>query len=160
MNRNARLHGLWAAVIAELLSSYWMFISFPTDSNVDYYPTSWSYMGEHFLVWSLVASPLFAILVRNQSRMRSTRINLRALSAVAVISLAAEVASSAYLWYFATLEGNVPKLWYVNNFGKYLQARAAPWGLSFVIILTIEVFIKKDKDGKNISVEDDTKRPW
>jgi hypothetical protein len=52
------------ATIAELLPSLALWVLSPTDSVRVWYPSLWSYMGEHFLPWAFIAIVLTCSLFR------------------------------------------------------------------------------------------------
>jgi hypothetical protein len=57
---NSRLTG--TALVAEIVPSLCLWILSPTDSVRTWYPSLWSYLGEHFLPWSgiLLATMMLA----------------------------------------------------------------------------------------------------
>src|SRR5690349_18271167 len=121
--RGTWLLGIVAAAGAELWSSYWMLHSIPSDTILDYYPTTWSYVGEHFLTWIIVAFPMFTLFCGTHWYV-SGEGKLRDFMTIACISIVAEILSSAYLWFVATPVGAMPKLWWKGGFGTYLVARS------------------------------------
>ena len=117
----------------------------PTDTVLRYYPTTWSYVGEHFLAWCVAAFPMVLVFFAARQRQGTRSNRWRDVLTVGVIALIAEVLSSAYLWWVATPNGEEPKLWYADGFGTYLWARAIPWTTSFMVILGTRALIWKGR---------------
>ena len=135
--------GCVASIAAELWSSYWLLQSIPTDSVLTSYPTTWSYVGEHFLAWAATALPIFLICFWWTKRYRLRRSPWLELMTVLVISCISELISSAYLWFIATLDGEQPKLWFESRFWAYMRARVFPWLIAYGVVLLIGICIEK-----------------
>jgi hypothetical protein len=127
-----------AALGAELISSFWLLKSIPTDTILVYYPTRWSYVGEHFLAWAAALSSLVVSLISVTATLKRPRLSHRVIPpAIGAISLVAELLSSWYLWFVATPEGVEPKLWYTGGFWTYVEARFLPWLMSFSLLAVV-----------------------
>ncbi len=133
-----------AVLGAEVASSFWLLKSIPTDTILVYYPTRWSYVGEHFLAWAVALSSLVVSLVSVTGGLKRSKLSMRGVSVtISVLSLLAELLSSWYLWFVATPPGVDPKLWYTGGFWTYVEARSLPWLVSFSLLLTIELIVAR-----------------
>src|SRR5215467_6271260 len=97
-----RVSGIWlsgwtAALGAELLSSYLLKHAGPTDTVLWNYPTTWRYVGEHFLVWAVLALPIFSI---GRAIISTTRRGgWKDVVMISCTVLGTEVMSSVWLWH-------------------------------------------------------------
>jgi hypothetical protein len=102
--------------------------SIPTDTVLVYYPTGWSYVGEHLLAWAVALFSLITSLVsvggRLKVRLRPSRGGT--LMAIGALSFVAELLGSRYLGFVAMADDVEPKLWYTGGFWTYVEARFLP----------------------------------
>src|ERR1051326_5020902 len=124
----------------------------PSDTILDYYPTTWSYIGEHFLAWAVFAVPIFTLFFGTHWRVSGVS-RLRDIITIAWISMITEVLSSAYLWFIANPVGAAPKLWWRGGFSTYLLARSPSWVIAFLLILVIGLFIDKRRATRAVAGE-------
>jgi hypothetical protein len=141
-----RTSGIWlsgwiAALGAELLTSYLLKHAGPTDTVLWDYPTTWSYVGEHFLIWSLLALPIFSVgraIVAKTSRPGGWK----DIVMISCTVLATEMMSSLWLWHIHD-EVGVPGVWYEDGLGAYLRARLLPWTIGFVAIFACAIVVHR-----------------
>jgi hypothetical protein len=118
----------WFLMLAtcELFSSWWLWGSIPTDTVATYYPTAWSYIGEHFLIWLIflaVLTILLKLTLRREFWMRA--FGLWHCTLVIGAAIVLEFLSSSYRWYLGLQDGSrFP--WWRGGFGTYLAARLVP----------------------------------
>lgn len=97
-----------AALLAEVWSSLAIMGTIPTDSVLTYYPSQWSYVGEHFAPWFLIFLPLAIATIFAALRL-NTLIGWKGfgidLSIVAATGLLAVFLTSRHLWTQATMPG-------------------------------------------------------
>jgi hypothetical protein len=129
----SRLFGV--AVGAEILPSLCLWALSPTDTIRVWYPSVWSYLGEHFLVWSALLLLLLSLLkgareelqllIPNSSKPQSHLLTFHEYVAFAGLLLAADVAASLVLVGTTWLrdEAFTTKMWYTHSLRDYLLTR-------------------------------------
>ena len=117
------IHCLFALGLCEIFSSWWLWAHIPTDTIATYYPTAWSYIGEHLLIWLMFLVP-FATFLQVTTKREWWGPYQGGWHVFSVIALAVllELLSSCYRWYLAMQDGSrFP--WWTGGLGSYLGAR-------------------------------------
>jgi hypothetical protein len=139
-----RVSGIWlsgwiAALGAELLTTYLLKHAGPTDTALWDYPNTWSYVGDHFLVWSLLALPIFSV-----GRARVLKLSRpggwKDIVVTSCAVFATEMMSSVWLYYIHD-EPGVPGVWWEDGLGAYLGARLGTWPIIFVVALGCAIVV-------------------
>ncbi len=131
---------LLALGFCEIFASWWLWGSLPTDTVAVYYPTGWSYIGEHLLIWLVFLSPV-AVLFHAASRRGLWAVYLGGWRCILIFGLAAllEFSSSSYRWYLVTEDGTrFP--WWTGGFGSYLVARLVPLLISLTFAMAVALW--------------------
>jgi len=114
---------------ANLAASLFFALRAPTDSIRVWYPTLWSFLGEHFLLFLVCLSCLFFVVQRLPANMRGSlrsrdNLGLSMLFGYGILTVGSDVLASAYLWFVALQSGGLPTLSYPrDNFWNYLWLR-------------------------------------
>src|SRR5215475_4379784 len=133
LTSNGRL--AFVGVASNLVSSWWLWVSSPTDSVRVWYPTIWSYLGEHFFLW--IGFCCFSLFIfratydkhgANALTTRATGLRQMSRSQYAAVCMgfiAADLCASLFLafstWWW---EHNFTvRLWYTASLKDYLFAR-------------------------------------
>jgi hypothetical protein len=131
---------LLALGLCEIFASWWLWGSLPTDTVAVYYPTAWSYIGEHLLIWLVFLVPV-AVLFHAASKRGLGAVYLGGWRFILIFGVAAllEFLSSSYRWYLATEDGTrFP--WWTGGFGSYLLARLVPLLISLTFAMAIALW--------------------
>jgi hypothetical protein len=113
MNRRVLAFG----ISVELLTSFWLYTTAPTDGVRVWYPSLWAYVGEHALVWGILIAVLFALFRKKSSSEVLT-------ASACVVS---ELVSTLYVWFVIPSEGDVSRAWYTGRFSDYFRMRLTTW---------------------------------
>jgi hypothetical protein len=126
---------LVALGLCEIFTSWWLWGSLPTDTVAVYYPTVWSYIGEHLLIWLMFLAPV-AVLFRAISKRGLWEAYMGGWRFILIFGVAAflELLSSSYRWYLA-IEGDTRSPWWTGGFGNYLLARFVPLLISLTFAM-------------------------
>jgi hypothetical protein len=144
-NRNIVSIGL----ASNLIPSWWLWMSSPTDTVRVWYPTIWSYLGEHFVLWVGFTAFFFAIarvaFARQSAHMfdpsqRGTRhITFFQYLFICLIFLASDLCTSFYLavstWWWE--HRFTTRLWHTESLRDYLFAREP----IFLVVLLVATFV-------------------
>jgi hypothetical protein len=141
---NSRLFG--TAVIAEILPSWCLWVLSPTDSVRVWYPSFLSYLGEHFLPWSVVLiillnipAPILAGLqlsIPNFSKSEPRLLGFREYASFAGLLLASDVIASFLLIVWAQGEAFTTRLVYNRSVSDYFEFRE-PIFLAVLLLASI-----------------------
>lgn len=131
---------LAAALLAELWSSIFIMGMIPTDSALTYYPSQWSYVGEHFAPWFLIFLPL-AIVSMCAALKLSSFVGWKGFAidvlTVAATGLVAVFLTSRHLWTEATMPGERLTLWWKNDFREYMWIRVCSWAFGYAAVVAL-----------------------
>lgn len=123
----------------EVLVSARMFSAAPTDTVRTWYPTVWSYIGEHgtvtILTWFLLLG-IARIIGRSELHHLPNSWPAWGLWLFCA-GLSIDVAASAYIWFVAPMSGAKPRLWYTPTLGPYLILRGVSWCVMFALIVLV-----------------------
>jgi hypothetical protein len=123
------------AVIAELVPSWCVWILSPTESVRIWYPTVWSYIGEHFLLWYaclLIMVGLFKPFQEQiwspmpiSSNVRPLFLNVQQYALFAGLCLISDVSASLLIvgWGWLGNASFPTRLFYTGNLLNYLRFR-------------------------------------
>ena len=121
------------AIAAEAIPSFWLWVTSPTDSVRVWYPSAFSYVGEHFLVWCLAILCLLSLLTlaRRQPELPFSGVSTPYLLSVpayvslTLLLLAADVTASVLVASVSRSGDGVfaARMWYTQSLRDYLFAR-------------------------------------
>jgi hypothetical protein len=124
-------------VACEVFTSWWLWGSIPTDTTAAYYPTMWSYVGEHLAIWIVPFLAFVVPMAIPEVRRRWLELTvLQQCSVVVAVGLVLELLSSGYRWHLTAQDGAVPP-WWRGGFSAYVVARLEPLVSSLVVAFVI-----------------------
>jgi hypothetical protein len=138
-----------AGLAANLAGSCYVAFQAPTDSIRVWYPTIWSYLGEHFLVFFLSVSCVFFAVQYlsakgHRSRGRGSSISYSKLIGFSIPLVLLDVGASAYLWFVAPRSGSLPTLSFSqHDFVGYLESRESIFACVLLVILTGQCLVAR-----------------
>jgi hypothetical protein len=145
---------VWLLVLSasELFASWWLWTRIPTDTVRLYYPTAWSYVGEHFLIWlsaCVILTPLVKVAIKYG--VWTSEFTARHCASVVLLAAILEVSSSSYRWWLALQDGSrFP--WWEDGLAAYLSARALPVIGTFIVGMTVAILLSR-LGARNTSTE-------
>jgi hypothetical protein len=132
---------VWGAVLfaCEVFTSWWLWGSFPTDTTAAYYPTMWSYVGEHLVMWIVPFLGLVALIALPHVRRRWLALTvLQQCGLVIAVAAVLELLSSGYRWHLTAQDGVVSP-WWRGGLSAYIVARLRP--LFSALLVTIGIVL-------------------
>ncbi len=132
----------WILFWAELLCTFWIYGSLPIGGKA--YPTPFSYVGEHLIVWLAMISIVQGFLRLAKSRgliVNSHGIWLPRHYLITGVIL--ELCSSLYLWHYQSIWLREPTIWVDlltpnHAFKAFIEQRIITWSI-FTIVLSMIV---------------------
>jgi len=141
---SARL--LTTAAIVEIAPSLCLWALSPTDSVRVWYPSVWSYVGEHFLPWCLALSALLKVVKPFQKRAWPANpsapghniavLSLREYLGFAGLLFAADASASFFLvgWWWQRNASFTTSMIYTRSFIDYLCSREPAVLVALVLV--------------------------
>jgi hypothetical protein len=143
--RTSTVRLLTTAVLAEILPTWCLWVTSPTDSIRVWYPSFWSYLGEHFLPWCVILWIMLSLLkpfreqaglqVPNHSRVEPIVLKIREVLPFAGILVTAEVVATSFVIGWNSLgHGTLStRMFYTRSVSDYLSFREP----IFLVVLAV-----------------------
>jgi hypothetical protein len=149
--------GFWALFWAEILTTFWISLGGPIDYHLPY-PTRFSYLGEHALVWlAFVFIAHLALRPISESPFSMTFASLRtALPSYALVGLFGELGASLLLYRIQSGSPGGVKIWVDPTnphhvLQSFLAERLATWVVAFPVAFIVAYALKGKQKALNQS---------
>jgi predicted neutral ceramidase superfamily lipid hydrolase len=145
----------WALFWAEVLTTFWTSLGGPIDYNLPY-PTRFSYVGEHVIVWmAVVFVAHFALSQIKKSPFSIAFTSVKvALTSYVFVGLLGELAASLFLWQVQSRSPRGVTIWIdpINPhhvLRSFIVERLTTWVVVFLIVFSVAYAFKGKQKALN-----------
>lgn len=140
--------GFWALFWAEVLTTLWTMGGGPIDYNPPY-PTLFSYVGEHVIVWmALVWIAHLALSCMKKSPFSISFSSVQAaVASYVLVGLFAELATSLFLWHWQATSRIGVSIWSDlespgHMLRSFITARLTTWAITLVVVFFVAYLLR------------------